>query len=640
MAKNSAKFIVELEDKITGPLKKVVASFENLEKAEQSLNKLKKASLGLGLALGASLGIAAHKAANFETAFASVKTLLTGTAEDVFSSTKAIERAAISWSSLHKQSSEEYLQGAYHMLSAGLTGEQAIAGTNQALALATATMGDATTATALLGTLYNNFGNKAHDANTEMTKLADTVTKTQQLFQIANLGQLNEGLKYAASSAQAFRVSFDQTAAVVGQLNTLGLAGSMAGTAFNAMTSKLSMGAEKLGYNMVYAKDGGLDLIKTLENLAQVGADADTINKIFGLEAAKGVNLLIGKMGDLNNNYQEVLNSSGATAQAQKIMEQTVQSQLSILGHNFSNLGKGLGDVLLPAMDKVLRVVNILVRGLSTLINENKLFAKAVVVTVSVLTAGALAVGFLMTKSLALTLVTHGLTAAQTAFAGVQSFVSALMSGKLIPNMILASKNALIMGGSMLKAGVMSAVAFVSANPALMAISLALGAVVASIFFLYQNWERVKTSFQGMNPILDAVLAGINKVFSAFTWLMEKVKGFFKILKQPIPDTVIPKTSSIPQIPGTGTLFPISPSLPSEHGAFLHANAQEFSHFPSFPRVKALAEKVNTGIKQVFKPQATPSTNTVINIETVQIADGVISDLNDFILQLNNAARR
>ena len=298
--------------------------------------------------MGASLGLAANKAAGFESALAPVKTLLTGTAEEVKTSTQSIEKAALSWSRVYKQSCEEYLSGAYNLLSAGLTAEQAVAGTNKALALATATMGD----TAFGHALYNNFSNKAQNAEAEMGKLADTVAKTQQLFQISNLSQLNEGLKYAASSAQAFNVSFEQTSAVVGQLNTLGLAGSMAGTAFNAMTAKLSAGAQELGYGIAYTQDGGLDLIKTLENLSQAGADADTINRIFGQEAAKGINLLTGKLGNLKNNYEAVLNASGATAKAQKIIEQTFNSQLGILGNNFANLGKGLGSVLLPPSQK------------------------------------------------------------------------------------------------------------------------------------------------------------------------------------------------------------------------------------------------------------------------------------------------
>lgn len=652
MAKNTAKFLVELEDKITGPMKKVVASFESLEKAEQSLNKLKKASLGLGLALGASLGLAANKAAGFESALAPVKTLLTGTAEEVSSATQSIEKAALSWSRVHKQSSEEYLSGAYNLLSAGLTAEQAVAGTNKALALATATMGDTATATALLGTLYNNFGNKAQNAEAEMSKLADTVTKTQQLFQIANLGQLNEGLKYAASSAQAFNVSFEQTSAVVGQLNTLGLAGSMAGTAFNAMTAKLSAGAQELGYGIAYTEDGGSDLIKTLENLSRVGADADTINRIFGQEAAKGINLLTGKLGDLKNNYEAVLNASGATAKAQKIIEQTFNSQLGILGNNFANLGKGLGSVLLPVLTKMLGLVNFLVGGLANLVNENKLFAGVIVTVTTLLAAGALAAGLLMTKSMALTLATHGLTAAQAAFAGMQGFVSALMTGRLIPNMILAAKNALILGVSMLKAGAMSAAAFVAANPVLSIVAAAIGAVVTGIVMLYNNWENVKASFQGMNPILDVVIAGLDKLFQGFTWLIDKIKGFFRILKQPVPDIeqkislkpqskikdAIPKTLVHPSVPGIDAYSGGTQSLPAEHLSFLAANAEEFG-LPA-PSTETIEPKANTNIKQALSPSPTANKNTIINIQTVQIADGVIADLNDFVLQLNNAAEQ
>ncbi|SFB95802.1 hypothetical protein SAMN02745150_01439 [Brevinema andersonii] len=300
----------------------------------------------------------------------------------------------------------------------------------------------------------------------------------------------------------------------------------------------------------------------------------------------------------------------------------------------------------------MLGIVNLVVGGLASLVNENNLFAGVIVTVTSLLSAGALAAGLLMTKIIVLTLATHGLTAAQAAFAGMQGFVSALMTGRLIPNMILASKNTLILGASMLKAGAMSAAAFVAANPVLAIVSAAIGAVVTGIVMLYNNWENVKASFQGMNPILDVVIAGLDKLFQGFTWLIDKIKGFFRILKQPVPDIeqkislkpkskikdAIPKTIAHPSVPGIDAYSGGTQSLPAEHLSFLAANAEEFG-LPA-PSMETIAPKANTNIKQALSPIPAANKNTVINIQTVQIADGVIADLNDFVLQLNNAVEQ
>jgi len=387
MANNIAEIILKLNDKVSKGLGAIGNELENtvkkLEKVDQqarAFEKLRTGALLAGGAIAVGLGLATHKAIQFESALAPVKTVLSGTASEVEQASARIGKSALAWSSKYEHSSQEYLSASYNLLSAGLNETQAIAGTNQALKLATATLGDATTASALLGTLYNNFGNKANNANTEMTRLSDTVAKTQQLFQIANLGQLNEGLKYAASSAQAFNISFDQTSAVVGQLNTLGITGSMAGTSFNAMMTKLNEGSEDLGYTVAKTANGGIDLIKTLENISNLNLDADTINKTFGSEGAKGIVLLSSKIGDLKKNYDSILNSNGATEIAFKKMTNTTASQMKTLGNIFNNMGVGIGNVFLPVLSGILGFVIPLLRGFSNLLNNNKAFATVVTV--------------------------------------------------------------------------------------------------------------------------------------------------------------------------------------------------------------------------------------------------------------------
>lgn len=543
MADAKATFLLEVAGKAAEDLKLVNKKLEEMEQNAKALEKMRQGALLMGGAMAVGLGLAVAQAVKFESALAPVKSVLTGTAAEVQAASARIGKEAMEWSSRYSQSSEEFLGASYNMLSAGLNEVQAIAGTRQALALATATMGDASTASQLMGTLYNNFADKTRNATAEMTMLSDVVTKTQQAFQIANLGQLNEGLKYAAASAQAFKVSFMQTSAVVGQLNTLGLSGSMAGTAFNAMMSKLNEGAGQLGYSVAKTSDGGIDLVKTLENVKKVGADADTLNKVFGQEGAKGVILLTEKIGDLQKNYELVKNSAGATAAAQAEFEKTFANQSKVLGNNMNNLGVTLGNVLLPALASVLRVVNPIVRWFQRLLEEHKLLAMTITVVTTVLAFALTLFGswIFLTKT---AVIVQGLFSAATlkgaaaqAALGAKAIwtgaVSLAASIKMMTGQIAAG----IAGTT---AGAATAGAWVLASVAMAAATLGISALIAGIVYLFTHinnirasWDTFKGSIMGMNPIIDWLV----KLLDWALWKIQQLVDWFKKLFNLSSDT-------------------------------------------------------------------------------------------------------
>ncbi|RUM89254.1 MAG: phage tail tape measure protein, partial [Thermodesulfatator sp.] len=169
-------------------------------------------------------------------------------------------RAAIAWSKAHTQTAADFAWAEYMMLSAGLKHRAALEGTRAALAMATATMGEASEAANLLATVYNNLGNHLRPVRQEMWRLADILTKTQQAFQIKDLNQLTESFRYGASAAKQYRVSLEQTAVTLGMLNTAGLQGSMAGTAFAAMLRNLYRASDKLGFAIARPRAGSRDL--------------------------------------------------------------------------------------------------------------------------------------------------------------------------------------------------------------------------------------------------------------------------------------------------------------------------------------------------------------------------------------------
>ncbi len=707
------EILIKLNDKVSkglgvinNNLHKTTQKLSDIENSTKSLDKLRTGALIAGGAIAVGLGMATHKAIQFSSALAPVKTVLSGTADEVESASARIGKHALSWSSQYKNSAEEYLGASYNLLSAGLNETQAIAGTNMALKLATATLGDATTSSALLGTLYNNFGNKANDANKEMMMLSDTVAKTQQLFQIANLGQLNEGLKYATASALSFRVGFDQTSAVVGQLNTLGLTGSMAGTSFNAMMGKLNEGSEKLGYTVAKTADGGIDLVKTLRNISSVGADADTIKKVFGDEGAKGVTLLTAKIGDLESNFKKVQQSAGATEVAFKKMFNSSGYQLDVLKGNFARFGASIGKPIEEALSGILLILNPILHGFNEFIAKNEWLAK-IVVGLGVALSGLLLafgsyvfwikMGTLVTGffSVATGVATGAITIlngilALNPFIAIAMGVIALITGiillvkhwekvvevikkvwdfmlNFIPNTINLIKNLRdSIAISLVKAwdsvvlvwnnGITSLMnkweSFkIKVNEVWNSIViyaqivweniksiftvewwLNLGNQIKSIFDQVFSFEFWKTQFENMlNSILGSVGKwwGNIKKIARGQKITEEVSPVDKVIEQEKKITV---GTEYTKPKGMQTLNK-DIQLPIEHTNFLAKNGLLRGNTPTILSAGSITKPVRISSVQQQNQKANKS--TVINIANIEIADGVISNLEDFILQLN-----
>lgn len=301
--------------------------------------------------LSSALESPARAASALENPMAAVNSVLNemnAIGGDVGATYEAMEAAALKWatgtapgSKLATASAGKFAEVSYSMLSAGLNAEQGIMATQQALILAKATMGDASEAAGLLATVYNNMGDKSADVGVEMTRLSDVLAKTQAYFQIANLGQLNEGLKYAIPVAQQFGMSISEVTSVVGQLNTAGLQGSMAGTALGSMMSKVHDAAKKLDFSIAYDASGGVKLIDTLKNIqAQYGPintwNTDTklaFQEAFGQEGVRAVTLLQTSLGSLSTAYGEIANASGVAADMAGKMSDTYEDKMARLAN-------------------------------------------------------------------------------------------------------------------------------------------------------------------------------------------------------------------------------------------------------------------------------------------------------------------
>jgi TP901 family phage tail tape measure protein len=345
----------------------------------------------VGVAAGGGLVALSKSALSVEEAMAKVSTVITPAMGSVQTALDATKAAAVAWSRTHVASVEEFLAASYNMSSAGLNSAQALAGTRAALTLATATMGDATTAGNLLATVYNNLGDKTRGADQEMNRLGDVLAKTQALFQIADLAQLNESLKMGAPSAIQYGQSLEQLSTVLGALNTAGLQGSMAGTAYSASMRQMAKASKDLGFGLARSATGSLDFIGTLGNIEKKFGKFDQMSdktkaafqKAFGDEGLRSIALLMGKNDELVASLSKVTNATGTAAAAQATIEAARSQKLAIFGNQLRASTIAFGDAILPVMDELRPEIDKVIAGIGGWSEANKgLVASKIIETV------------------------------------------------------------------------------------------------------------------------------------------------------------------------------------------------------------------------------------------------------------------
>ncbi|MEW8194208.1 MAG: phage tail tape measure protein, partial [Candidatus Thiodiazotropha sp.] len=230
------------------------------------------------------------------------------------------KRQALQFSRRTGENELDVLNSEYALNSAGLNADASRVGALVVTKMSKVTGGVAEQVGEVMATTFNNLGDRLTGSTQErMERIGDLLTKTQFKFQIRNFGQLGESLKYATPSLAQYNVELEQGLALIGELNSSGLQGSMAGTALAATFRKMSKASEELGFDLVRAADGSFDFIATMENLsAAIGGfenmDQDTIDElqqIFGEEGIRGVTLLGKRLKTLRQSQKDVGQSSG-----------------------------------------------------------------------------------------------------------------------------------------------------------------------------------------------------------------------------------------------------------------------------------------------------------------------------------------
>lgn len=364
--------VVELVQRVTGPVQQALRAISDLEQAAKKAAAIAAMAGTIGMAgLAASQAAEQWRGAVFdlvaptmqvEDAIAALATVTTSTMGGVQESLEATRQAALEWSRTYSDTATTFLNTSTILASAGLNDIQAIEGTRVALTVARATMADTAETANTLAVLYNNLGDKTADVRTEMTRLGDILAQTQALYQIPTLGALAEGLKYATPSALAFGTGIEELNVALGALNNAGLQGGQAGTAYAAAMRQMIKASQQLGFEIVRNADGGISFIGTLVALRQKFGETSQwsdelimrMQKAFGDEGLRAINLLINKTDDLVWAWQEVANANGIAAAQQTRFESTTSSQLKVLQNNLTVLRMTLSQSILPTVNELI----------------------------------------------------------------------------------------------------------------------------------------------------------------------------------------------------------------------------------------------------------------------------------------------
>ncbi len=463
---------------------------------------------------------------------------------------EAIRERSLAWgdgmaegSKLASASAADYASTTYSMISAGLEAEAAMNATAQAMLLAKGTMGDSKDAADLLAIAYNTMGDKSVDSYTELQRLSDIVAKTQAAFQIANLNQLNDGLKYGIPVAQKYGIEWAELSTIIGQLNTSGLTGSLAGTAFSSMMAQMLTASDSLGFEIAYEEDGGVSVVRTLENIrAKFGEIKDfspkvqqAFDKAFGQEGSRALTLLSTSLDTLDDSLVAVTESEGQTALMAGRMSDSFEAQTEQLENARASMQARLGTST-NRINSLINGVKINFYNLASSILDSKvggalgtIFTAGTMTASSLLSVGgtALNVAANLATFVAMTSQAGGMMAIlktgasllATPFSMLGSF--AMSAGKAIWSIVPK------MGAWIASAWSAAAAHWALLGPIGLVIA-AVAALAAGAYLVIKHWDSITAFFSKMWD-------GVKNVFStAWDWIKKGFFAWFDAITAPI----------------------------------------------------------------------------------------------------------
>lgn len=465
-------------------------------------------------------------AAKFESAMSEVAAISGASGDELQALTdKAQEMGATT-----KFSASESAAALKYMAMAGWDTEAMLNGINGVMQLAAASGEDLASTSDIVTDAMTAFGLSADQS----TRFADVLAQTANRSN-TSVALMGETFKYVAPVAGALGYSIEDASVAIGLMANSGIKGSQAGTSLKNVLTNLAKPTDQVQSYMdklnisLTDSAGNVKPLNQLLNEMRDGfnglTEAEKAEYAAGIAGKEGMSGLLAivnsSQADFDNLTEAINNSSGAAQNVADVMMDNLGGQLTILKSTLEGIAISFGNILLPAVKKVVESLQNFLNWLNGLTDGQK----QLVVTIATVVA---AIGPVL-----------------------------LIIGKLI-----TSVTSIIKVVKLLKPAFAALNAVMAANPIAIVV-LAIAGLVAALVTLYNKneefrnfvntaWAQIKEVISGVvNALVNfftvTIPGAIDSVTAWFQTLVDNISNFFTVV---IPEKINALVQRFTELPG------------------------------------------------------------------------------------------
>src|SRR5690625_2023596 len=382
-----------------GKASKELGSFtERNAETFSAFKKVGSAVTGAGLALSTGLGFAVKTAADFESGMSQVSAVSGAVGDDL----QALENRARELGASTSFSAKEASEGLQYLALAGWDTTQMIDGLEPVLHLAEAGALDLGRSADLVTDSMAGLGLGVQDLDEYLDKVAQTSRNSN-----TDIDALMEAFVIAGGTFDRLNIPLSESNAFLGVLANRGFKASEAGTAINAIMTRLTQSSgpaadalEEIGVNAFDSEGNfrGMETVmRDVEKAMGTMTDAEKAHyqqQIAGLNHGKTFSAMLSGLGDEYDDLKEsVVDSDGALLEMRDTMKDNLQGALENLSSAFEEILITLGTTLLPIVEKATEWLQKLADWFNNLSDETK---ETIAIVTAIAAALALVVGPIM----------------------------------------------------------------------------------------------------------------------------------------------------------------------------------------------------------------------------------------------------
>ena len=331
--------------------KKIEAFGDSVTQVGQKVMPASMAVAGLGAA-------AVKTAADFDEGMSKVAAISGATGDDL----DALRDKAREMGAKTKFSATEAAAAMEYMAMAGWKTEDMLGGIEGIMALAAASGEDLATTSDIVTDALTAFGLSAQDSGHFADILAAASSNAN-----TNVRMMGETFKYCAPIAGALGFSAEDVAEAIGLMANAGIKSTQAGTALRTIMNNLSDEVKITGAALGEVTIATTNADGSMRDLSDILADCrGAFEQLSESERAQAAEALVGKNAmsgflalmnaapeDIEKLSTAIDNCDGTAAQMAETMQDNLAGQLTILKSQIQELAISFGEMLMPAIRKI-----------------------------------------------------------------------------------------------------------------------------------------------------------------------------------------------------------------------------------------------------------------------------------------------